>query len=479
MFYMKKLITFIIYPRDAHISREIIVLALPVIISNLSRVIMGIVDIAMVGHLGAHALAAVGMGSILVWTFISAGISLRTATQTLSSRRLGQKNYSECGTALRNGHVMALIAGSVISYFGWKYSTEIASLFMKDPQVLPQCIEYTSYGFLSVYFLMASFVFQGFFTGVEKTAVHMKVTIASNMINVYLNAGLIFGSETLNVFFQSLPSPISGLSFLWSWYDFPELGVKGAAIATLISSMWMLAHYTIYIFNREIRKKFKILNLHFDMEMMVRQVKLAVPQGLQEILVTGGFAVFYRILGIIGTLELATTEIVFTIMHASFMPAIGVGQACATLVGKYLGENKPHIAEGVIWDSVRWALWIMGSMGMIFILIPYLIIPFFTSDLGIISYGTNALRIVGLLQFADAVAITLWFALSGAGNTIFPGMVDGLLCWLIFLPGSYYFGVIMGMGFWGPWSFLCIYLTLFAIIMVWKIRQGSWKQIEV
>jgi len=440
---------------------------------------MNIVDMGMVGHLGANALAAVGMGSMLVWVFISMGISLRTATQTLSSRRLGQRKFSECGTAFRNGFVMAIIFGCSISALGYMNAERIVSYFMSDSNVIPMCNDYTSIGYLSVFFMVASFVFQGFYTGVERTKVHMVVTITSNIINLYLNAGLIYGSEGINNFFENSSPLLSWMHVLWGWADFPELGVKGAAIATLIASIWTFIHYSLFLYNKEIRNTFKIFKLDLDYTMMWRQFKLAFPQGLQEMVVTGGFAFFFKILGMIGTIELATTEVVFTVMHASFMPAIGVGQACATLVGKYMGEGKLDIAEIAIWESVRWALIIMGTMGTIFILIPHWILPIFTTDPEIIAYGINGLRIVGLIQYADAVAITLWFALSGAGNTVFPGMVDGILCWFFFLPGSYYFGVIKGFGFWGPWSFFGFYLILFAMIMYWKVKQGTWKTIQV
>ena len=440
---------------------------------------MNVVDMGMVGHLGANALAAVGMGSMLVWVFISMGISLRTATQTLSSRRLGQQKLSECGTAFRNGFVMAIIFGCSISILGYKNAEYIVPYFMSDPDVIPMCYDYTSIGYLSVFFMVSSFVFQGFYTGVEKTKIHMIVTITSNIINLYLNAGLIYGSETLNNFFADSLPIFSWMHIFWSWADFPALGVKGAAISTLIASIWTFIHYALFLYNKEIRSKFEIFKLKLDYSMLKRQVRLAIPQGLQEMVVTGGFAFFFKILGMIGTVELATTEVVFTIMHASFMPAIGVGQACATLVGKYMGEEKLDNAEIVIWESVRWALIIMGSMGTIFFFIPHWILPIFTNDVEIIAYGINGLRIIGLIQYVDAVAITLWFALSGAGNTIFPGLVDGLLCWGLFLPGSYYFGVIKGFGFWGPWSFFGIYLILFAIILYWKVKQGTWKYIQV
>lgn len=440
---------------------------------------MNVVDMGMVGHLGANALAAVGMGSMLVWVFMSMGISLRTATQTVSARRLGEKKFDQCGVAFRNGLLLALIFGCTVSYIGYANSESIVSYFMDDESVVPLCVDYTSIGYLSVFFVIACFVFQGFYTGIEMTKIQMVVTITSNILNVYLNAGLIYGSTGVSAFFSQQSAFFSWMRILWSWTEFPQLGVKGAAISTLVSSIWMLIHYSYFLILPAIKEKYEVFKSSIDLKMMVKQVKLALPQGFQEMLVTGGFAVFYKILGMIGTIELATTEVVFTIMHASFMPAIGIGQACSTLVGKYMGEKKINFAEIAIWDSVRIALFMMGTMGTIFFLIPHLILPIFTNDAEIVKYGVNGLRIVGLMQYADAVAITLWFALAGAGNTLFPGLVDGLLCWLVFLPGSYIFGVVYGFGFWGPWFFFSIYLILLACIMYWKVREGSWKHIVV
>lgn len=106
-----KIIQPLFHPRNVEISRKIKMLALPIIASNLSRVVMNMADVAMVGQLGAPALAATGLGSMLVWAVVSFGISLRTATQTVASRRLGQKKYLECGTAMHNGHLLAFLYG--------------------------------------------------------------------------------------------------------------------------------------------------------------------------------------------------------------------------------------------------------------------------------------------------------------------------------------------------------------------------------
>jgi len=468
-----------VFPQDKQISKEVFNLALPVIVSNLSRVLMSMVDVAMVGRLGAEALAATGMGAMLFWGALSFVLGIRTGVQTLASRRLGQKIDKECGTALHNGLFMATLYALPISLAGWLWAKDLIPFFIQDITATRLAIDYTAIVFISLLFSAYSFVFQGFYTGVEKTKVHMNVTVTSNAINVYLNAGLIYGSDGVTQFFTDTIPSLSFLSKLWQWTTFPAMGVKGAAIATLIASTCMAVHYFSFLFSSQIKDRFSVFNLSTDRIMMMRQLKLALPQGIQEAVIAIGWSVFYKIMGMIGLIELATTELLFTIMHASFMPALGVGQACATLVGKYMGEKKIHKSEASIKESIRISVYIMGTMGMSFILIPEYYLFLFTDDPEIIRMGVFGLRMIGAVQFLDAIGFTLWFALSGAGNTLFPAVVESCLTWGVIVLGSYVFGVVLNLGFKAPWLLFPVYMGLFAGIMVWKISKGDWKEIVV
>lgn len=440
---------------------------------------MGLVDMAMVGYLGAPALAATGMGAMLFWGALSFVIGIRTSTQTVAARRLGEQKLSECGTAFHNGVLMALVYSLPLSILGFFIAPKFVPFFLDDIRAVEACIDYTGIVYLSLTFSSLGFVFQGFFTGVERTKIHMNVTVASNMLNVYLNAGFIYGSTGIQEFFQSKGALVEPLSVLWTWYDFPALGVKGAALATLLASAWMALHYTFYLLPAEVRKKYRVGRATINKNMLKTQLRLAFPQGSQEMFVAVGWSFFYKIMGLIGLAQLAATEVVFTIMHASFMPALGVGQACATLVSKHMGEKKIRQAEKSIVESIRLSEFIMGTMGLVFIIFPHQILPLFTSDPAVKELGIIGLRIIGLIQFIDAVGFTLWFALSGAGNTFFPAVVESGLVWLFLLPLSYLTGVVFRIGFWGPWIVLPVYIFLFAAIMVWKIRQGDWKEIKV
>ena len=440
---------------------------------------MSVVDVAMVGRLGAAALAATGMGAMLFWGALSLVIGIRTGVQTVASRRLGQKKYNQCGTALHNGLFMATVYGFPVSIAGWWLAKDFIPFFINDIKATSLTIEYSSIIFLGLLFSGYSFVFQGFYTGVEKTKIHMRVSITSNIVNVYLNAGLIYGSEGVKIFFSENVPSLTFLSHLWQWTVFPAMGVKGAAIATVVASLWMFVHYGVYLFSKQIKSRFAVLSLSVDGVMMNRQLRLAAPQGLQEVFIAAGWSMFYKIVGMIGLIELATTELLFTIMHASFMPALGVGQACSTLVSKYMGENKIKKSEASIKESIRLAEYIMGVMGLSFILFPKYYLFIFTDDPEILRMGIFGLRMIGAVQFLDAIGFVLWFALSGAGNTLFPAVVESCLTWGVIVLGSYVFGVVLGLGFKALWLLFPVYMGLFAGIMIWKIRKGDWKNIQI
>ena len=441
---------------------------------------MSLVDVAMVGHLGPEALAATGMGGMLAWGALSIVLGIRTSVQTITSRRLGQKKTKECINALINGFILASAYALPISILGYSYGYLIIPFFIDDTLTTPIAISYFSISSIGIFFNALSFVFQGFYTGIEKTKIHLNVTIVSNVINAYLNAGLIYGKQGLVNVLGLEKTSFFDFSNLWFWADFDGMGVSGAAIGTLISSIWMMLHYFYYLNKQDVVRQNKgFLNTGINIKMLKKQVSLSFPMGIQEMMIAIGYSIFYKIMSIIGIVELATTQLLFTIMHASFMPAMGVGQACATLVGKYMGSKEIEKSEQSIKESLRIAEYIMGTMGLFFIFFSKPILMIFTTDPDIINLGVWGLRLIGFLQFIDAVCFTLFLALTGAGNTLFPALVESSLIWGFMLPVSYYAGVVLSIGFKAPFVAFAVYLFLMAFILSIKVAKGDWKEIEV
>ena len=441
---------------------------------------MSLVDVAMVGHLGPEALAATGMGGMLAWGALSIVLGIRTSVQTITSRRLGQKKTKECINALINGFILASAYALPISILGYSYGYLIIPLFIDDTLTTPIAISYFSISSIGIFFNALSFVFQGFYTGIEKTKIHLNVTIVSNVINAYLNAGLIYGKQGLVNVLGLEKISFFDFSNLWFWADFDGMGVSGAAIGTLISSTWMMLHYFYYLNKQDVVRQNKgFLSAGINVIMLKKQVSLSFPMGVQEMMIAIGYSIFYKIMSIIGIVELATTQLLFTIMHASFMPAMGVGQACATLVGKYMGSKEIEKSEQSIKESLRIAEYIMGTMGLFFIFFSKPILMIFTTDPDIINLGVWGLRLIGFLQFIDAICFTLFLALTGAGNTLFPALVESSLIWGFMLPVSYYAGVVLSIGFKAPFVAFAVYLFLMAFILSIKVAKGDWKEIEV
>lgn len=470
----------LLVPTDPKLFRTTLLLAMPVIFGNLSRVAMNVVGAAMVGVLGPDALAAVGIAAVSVFTAVSFGLAVRTAVQAIAARRLGEKVLTECGNALNNGLLLGATVGILVAAIGYAITPALMEWLSDDPRVIPLAIDYAELTFLSVLPMMLSFAFQGFFNGIERTKVHLEVMATANVLNVYLNAGLIYGSDSFPAILADTPiGDLSFLSFLWAPIGFPEMGVRGAALATLIASSWMVLHYFYFCFFRLDRSRFGLSRIHLDRAMLLKLARLAAPQGVQELIVMLAFVAFFKIAAMIGTLQVAATEIAFTIMQASFMPAMGFGVACATLVGKSLGERNPDRAEASILEALRGSLIIMGGMGLLFIFFPAPIAGFFTDDPGVIALAASALTLLGIAQFADAFGMTLWFALSGAGDTRFPAMVEMAIVWGFFIPACYLTAVVMEAGILGAWISFALYIFLYAAILLWKIRRGDWKRIRV
>ena len=462
---------------NKQILKEVFFLSLPIILSNISRVIMELVDMIMINRLGAIDLFnGVSMGGILVWVPMSLAIGIRIATQTISSRRYGEKKYHQCGFALRHGLIIAALMGTSLSIIGYLFSDNIIPLVVSHEEHIVPTIEYAKYLSIGILPFYLAAIFQGFFTSIEKTSIHMKVMITANIINIYLNAGFIYGFEIIDYFNNT---NLSLISYLWFWADFDGLKVMGSAIATTIATSLMLMHYIYYLFKDDINKKYAILVSSINFDKLKNQFSLASPLFMSEFFLSTSYLAFYLIMENMTLTDFAAWTLILRIMHASFMPAMGVGQACATMVGKYLGEKSFEKARQSILESLRLTIGIMGFMGLLFILFPYTVINVFNSIKEATPQAALGLRFIGIFQIFDAICIVLFFSMSAGGDIKYPVYVEILMHWLIMVPFSWLFGIYFGFGFWGALSVFAAQAVFTAIIFILRIRTGKWEMIEV
>jgi putative MATE family efflux protein len=439
------------------LSAKVWRMAGPVVVGMISQTLLNIVDTAMVGRLGAISLAAAGLGGILSWTVLGAIGALHIGVQAVSSRRYGEKKYYDAGKTLDNSLFIAVVVGLFTSLFVSLLMREGYSIFTNDPLVIAQGRDYIFLRLLGALPYMVIMACRGFFNGIGDTKLHMRVAIAINAVNVLFNYLFIFGK-----------------------FGFPRMETAGAGLASTIGTFVGMFLFLIIGLKYKKRSEFRYYSRHnLDRKIMKRIVDLSAASGIRIFLAMIGFSIFSAIVSRLGTVEMAATNVILTIISMSFLPGAGFGVAAASLIGQKLGEGKPDEAEEYGWESVRLGMIVMGFLGMLFILIPGQFMMFFTNDETVIKMGILPLRLIGLVQIIDAVGMVLMGALEGAGLNRFVMFAEISVNWFFFLPATYVFAFVFGWGLTGAWSALIVYIILLGLIVSIKYIKGSWKTVEV
>lgn len=438
-------------------SKKVLSLAYPVILGMMARTAMGVVDTAMVGRLGSAELAATGLGIHVVLLFVYSFGSVSIGVQALTARRYGESNFELCGRNINGTIILIAAIGFIGAVTGYIFAPVWFRFLTDDPIVSALGSEYVSIRMLEMFAMAFIGVYRGFFDGIGKTSIYMRAMIAMNALNIILNYMLIFGK-----------------------FGFPRLEVAGAAIGSLISSYVGGAIMIAYSLRSDHRKQFNLYsNMKPDFILFKRLYKLASPTMLQTFIEIGGFTLFFVLVGKISTVGLAASNVCVAIISVSFMPGIGIGTAAATLVGQYLGAKRADISEKLGKEAMKLGVIFMGTLGIIFILIPEIFIRLFTPDKEIIESGITILRIVGLVQLFDAIGIVSAKCLQSAGMTRYVLQVTVFTMALFFLPLSYLLGITFGLGISGAWIGLALYLLLYGVILILKFNGGKWKTVII
>ncbi|MBI5327962.1 MAG: MATE family efflux transporter [Deltaproteobacteria bacterium] len=440
------------------LSRDILKLASPVFFGILSQTIFYAVDTAMLGRVGVEALAAAGLGWFIVWIFGSSLMAVEIGTQSLVARRFGEGDWEACGGLLDNTLFFSLSSGFVFSAAGYLLAPVIFPLLSDDIKIIQYGIDYLKYSFLSIFFFLIIASFRGFFDGLGQTHLFMKVAIVMNISNIIFDYALIFGK-----------------------FGFPRLEVKGAAIASLLSSLIGAAYFVGLSLSSGFIRRFKYLNNHttFDLPVLNSILRLAFPAMIRVFFIMAGLTSFLWIVGQAGNAELAASNILMTLSSFTFLAGYGFAVAAATMVSQNLGKGNAEAAERYGWEAVKLGLVCMGFLGIIFILFPEIMLELFTDQTAVIDTGKNILVLFGIIQFFDAVNLILSHALQGAGCTKWVMKAEGLVVWLLFLPAAYILSVLLGLGLYGAWISMFAYSLIMALSMLWKFKAGKWKAAEI
>jgi putative MATE family efflux protein len=300
------------------------------------------------------------------------------------------------------------------------------------------------------------FLINAVFRGAGDAVIAMRVLWLANAINIVLGPLLIFGVG-----------------------PFPQLGVVGAAIATNIGR----GTGALFAISRLIRpgSRIRVKPSAFrpDPRLMWQMIRLSSSGTFQILIGTASWIGLVRIISSFGSPAIAGYTIGFRIIIFALLPAWGLANAAATMVGQGLGAKKPERAEQATWIASRYNLYFLGTVGLVFVLFAPAIVSLFTSDVVVASYAVQCLRIVGLGFPVYAYGMVLTSAFNGAGDTWTPTWINLFIFWLLEIPVAYAFAITLGMGPRGVFIAVTVAFSSLAVISAYLFRRGSWKTKKV
>ncbi len=437
---------------EKSIRKQVLSLALPVVLSSLLQRSVGIVDIFLVGGLGASAIAAVGIAQVMVFVVMSVAWGINTGVTVLVSQLWGAGRRADAAQAAYQALALVLIAAAAVALSGYFFGWKIAGLLGADGEVRAILYDYTRILFTFILFTIAINVLSGIMHGAGDTKTPLAATIIVNILHVLIAYPLIYGR----------------------WGCSP-LGVKGAAIAIAVSECMG----ALFLLVRSLHRRYVVVRKRFDRRLTAATIGLGWPIMVDRFLQNAGSLAFAKIVLLYGTAVYAAHQVGLAIESFSFMPGYGVAIAAATMVGQNLGAGRPDEARLSAAEANRLAIVLMAGMAVVFFFFPYLLLRIFTVDAEVIRYGILYMKIVAFAQVPLAVTMVLTGSLRGAGDTGFIMFATTAGMWLVRIPLTSFLAAVVEAPIRFVWSIMILDWLVRMALLSWRYRKQRWGRLAI
>ena len=438
------------------IGRALGLLAIPMMLEMSMEAVFAVVDIAFVSRLGVHAVAAVGITEALLTVLYAVAIGLGMGVTAMVSRRIGAGDPEAAarvtGQAIWVGGTLAALIGMV----GIVWGADLLRLMGAADAVIATGSGYTTVLLGGSATILYLFLLNAAFRGAGDAPVALRSLALANAINIVLDPCLIFG-----------------------WGPFPELGVTGAAVATTIGRGTGVAYLAWYLFGGQGRLRFRAHHMRIVPSLIARMIRISVGGVGQFLIATSSWILIMRIVALYGSAPVAAYTIALRLIEFALLPAWGLGNAAATLVGQNLGAGKPERAERSVWVAARFNATFMLVLGALLIALAPQIVALFSDDPAVLRYGEMCLRIMGLGYPMYAVGMIIVQALNGAGDTRTPSVLNFICFWMLQIPLAWWLASVAGFGPGGVFWSIVISESLLSVFGVAVFRRGSWRLQQV
>ena len=443
------------------IRGAIVLLAIPMILELSLESVFAVVDMYFVSHLPAPhakvAMATVGLTESVVALIYTIAIGLSTAATAIVSRRIGEKNPEAASHAGAQSILLALICAVVLSIVGIIFAPDILHLMGAKDEVIKEGAVFTRIMLGGSVIIILLFLINGIFRGAGDATIAMRSLWIASLINIFLCPMLIMG-----------------------YGPFPELGLKGAAIATTIGRGVGVIYQCYHLFSNKNTIKIKWPHFKWDTPLIKHLFDVAWPATFQFFVQSGSWIMMAWIVSNTGGTDasagyqVAIRNVVFFIL-----PAWGLSNAAATLVGQNLGANQPARAEQSVLLTTKYNTFFMAAVMLLFLFFSSPIISIFTNEPEVHRFGVLALQIIGAGYIFYGIGMVMMQALNGAGDTKTPTWINIAGFWLFQIPFAFLLAKVFKMGPTGAFIAVPVAETVIAIAAYYYFKKGKWKEVKV
>ncbi|WP_262733814.1 MATE family efflux transporter [Gaetbulibacter sp. NE] len=438
------------------IRRAVFMLSIPMILEMLMESIFALVDIMYVSKVSVNAVATIGLTESVITLVYAVAIGLSMAATAVVARRVGEKDIKGASQAAVQVIILGIAVSILISGIGILYPKEILQLMGAEPDLIAEGYGYTQVLLGGNITIMLLFLINAIFRGAGNASVAMWTLILSNGLNIILDPMFIFGF-----------GPI------------PAFGVEGAAIATTIGRGTAVLFQLVILFYGYSKIKIGIKDLVVRIGVMLNLIKVSLGGIGQFLIGTSSWVFLMRIMSEFGSEVLAGYTIAIRVMMFTLMPAWGMSNAAATLVGQNLGAQKPDRAEQSVWKTGRYTAYFMGLVSLIYLVFATHIIELFNTQPDVVKYGSLCLRVLAAGYIFYAYGMVVIQSFNGAGDTKTPTYINFVCFWLFQLPFAYLTAITLDFGPIGVFASITAAEVLIAVIGIIWFKKGKWKLVKV
>jgi putative MATE family efflux protein len=434
------------------LPRAVFLLSVPMILEMSMESVFGILDALFVGRLGPDAVAAVGVTESLLTLVFAVALGLSLSTTAMVARRIGEGDEDGAAVAAVQSIALGVVVSLPVALVGIFAGGRLLALMGAPAGVAQTGRAYAAWILGGSATILLLFLINAIFRGAGDASLAMRSLWVANLVNIVLDPCLIFGLG-----------------------PFPELGLTGAAIGTTVGRGVGVCYQVRALWKAGGRLAIGRRHLRLDWPVMLRLLRLSVGGILQFFIATASWVGLMRILTPFGSAALAGYTISLRIIVVAILPAWGMSNAAATLVGQSLGAGKPDRAERSVWLTGVYNMFFLGTVAVVFILFADPLVGLFSPDPAVRAMGATSLRVISYGYVFYAWGMVLVQAFNGAGDTTTPTWVNLFCYWLFQIPLAWTLARTAGLGPTGVFAAITIAESLVTVVSVMLFRRGRWK----